>query len=158
MLKQKVFVFDAYVEVKDEKYYNDLGLDDSDLFAYHNQLLDKDGYVKPDDFHNHLKPMKPLMRNVVVKFKYELDKKEKKYLRTLNNKIDLISKVLKNFKKEKHTFEQAVLQKILDESDYEYIYEGEDWECNLSPLGRCIYTDQNGEPECIFCGEPEERK
>ena len=31
------------------------------------------------------------------------------------------------------------------------------WECFVSPTRTCVYTQHNGE-ECIFCGEPEERK
>lgn len=31
------------------------------------------------------------------------------------------------------------------------------WECDQSPVGVCVYEDYN-EDECVFCGEPDERK
>ena len=46
----------------------------------------------------------------------------------------------------------------LKTGDYKDIYDGDRWDCNLSPLGYCLYSDDEGEPTCIFCGEPEERK
>lgn len=39
------------------------------------------------------------------------------------------------------------------------IYEDEQWECEKSPIGICIYEDgREGEYCCHFCGQPEERR
>lgn len=34
------------------------------------------------------------------------------------------------------------------------------WECKKSPIGCCMYNDNEYRPHdnCLFCGEPEERK
>ena len=83
MKKIKVKVFDAYIEVKDEKYYDDLGLNGFDIFEYHNQIIDKNGLVYPKKGWRSLKPIKPLPQDIVEKDKYELDKDEEMILKML---------------------------------------------------------------------------
>jgi hypothetical protein len=36
----------------------------------------------------------------------------------------------------------------------------EDWPCSTSPTGRCVYDDTNdpAHDQCLYCGDPEERK
>lgn len=67
------------------------------------------------------------------------------------------SKDLYNSCKRKYErYERLLINSLPVEVD---LYNGEEWDCELSPIGRCIYKiDDCGELTCIFCGEPEERK
>ena len=56
---------------------------------------------------------------------------------------------------------QKFEHKLVVESDKDNdrnIFEGDSWKCDLSPIGRCVYTYDGGDYCCIYCGEPEERK
>lgn len=44
-----------------------------------------------------------------------------------------------------------------DTQDYPHQFQHSDWDCAFSPTHYCMYTYHCGE-DCIFCGQPEERK
>lgn len=151
MKTRKVKVFDAYsVSNSDEKFY----YANVDIFDYHNQIVDKHGMVKSNS-QSKLKPIKPLPENLVEKDKYELDDVEKMTLKMLKDNTKQARNFYDSCKRKQHKFESMLIQSIDIDKD---IYDGDRWDCNLSPLGYCLYSDDEGEPTCIFCGEPEERK
>ena len=87
---------------------------------------------------------------------YKLTDFEQDTLNTIEKFIEQAENHLDYLKKSKAHFEAMLLDSIDDE---ESLYDGEYWECEHSPLKRCIYKmDDSGELICIFCGEPEERK
>lgn len=158
---KKVKVFDAYEASFNNKsldYYKSLGLSSSDLFDYHNQILGKNGLVKPCSRAKwrNLNPIKPLEEDLVEKDKYELDNLEKMTLKMLKDSTKQAKDLYDSCKRKQHKFEDMLIQNIDIDKD---IYNGDKWDCNFSPLGYCLYSyDESGEPCCIFCGEPEERK
>lgn len=144
MNKIKVKVFDAYsVSDSDEKFY----YANIDIFDYHNQIIRKDGTIKGK--------FKPLEHNLIEKIKYELDEIEKMTLKMLKDNTKQARNFYDSCKRKQHKFESMLIQSMDIDKD---IYDGDRWDCNLSPLGYCLYSDDEGEPICIFCGEPEERK
>ena len=154
--KVEVKVFNANVTNEEEKYYEGLGIQSYNLFEYHNQILRKDGTVKPKYSSRALQPMKPLPQNIETKYKYELDEDEKMAVSMLKSSTRKAEELFDSCKRKEIKYEHMLINKI----DFEGpTYDGEHWDCNLSPIGRCIYTtDSCGEYVCIFCGEPEERK
>lgn len=44
-----------------------------------------------------------------------------------------------------------------DPADYPKQFQHGDWDCQFSPTSYCMYT-YNCDEDCIFCGQPEERK
>lgn len=163
MNRKEVKVFNAYVEVKNEKYYRDLGLSSTDLFDYHNQIVRKDGTVKPnsDAKWKKLKPMKPLPEDIETKFKYELDSDEKMTLSMLKSSTKNAKDLYNSCKRKESKYYDMLEHKFLDNygNEFDQIFYGDKWDCHLSPFGYCLYHyDGGGEPTCIFCGEPEERK
>lgn len=158
MNKKEVKVFDAYsVEDEDEKYYSNLGLDDYGLMEYHNCILRKNGTIKPTGlFTRHFKPIKPLDKNLVTKIKWELDSVEKETLSMLESSVRKSKDLYNSCKRKYERYERLLIDSLPVEVD---LYNGEEWDCELSPIGRCIYKIDNcGELTCIFCGEPEERR
>ena len=84
MNKIKVKVFDAYeVSNEDESYYTCMGV--SNIFDYHNSIVNGKGMIKPnrDASWKKLKPIKPMEKHLVEKDKYELDEIEKMTLKML---------------------------------------------------------------------------
>lgn len=158
MNKKEVKVFDAYsVKDEEEKYYSNLGLDNYYLMKYHNCVLRKNGTIKPTGlFTKHLKPIKPLDKNLVIKTKWELDPIEKETLSMLKSSVKKSKDLYDSCKRKYERYESLLIGSLPVEED---LYDGEEWDCELSPIGRCIYKIEDcGEPTCIFCGEPEERK
>lgn len=159
MNKIKVKVFDAYeVEDKDKKYYEDLGINTNgfDLFDYHNQIVNKNGFINLHTKYGKLKPIKPLEKHLVEKDKYELDELEKITMKMLKDNTKQAKDFYDSCKRKQNKFESLLIQSLDIDKD---LYGGDRWDCNLSPLGYCIYEeDECGESVCIFCGEPEERK
>lgn len=159
MIKTRTKVFDAYNASEHIKYYTEQGVKDYFIFEYHNQPLDKNGLVSPKGVWKSLKPIKPNAKDLVTKYKYELTYSEKARLSVLNTQIERVEKLTDKLENKRNKLEQDILDEILQDTDYDSIFEGDYWECELSPLGRCIYTnDECGESVCIFCGESEERK
>lgn len=156
MDKKEIKVFNAYIEPEDEEYYKKANYRLNDLFKYHNQEIDSDGYVRPWKIYRwYLPALIPSENNIKTITKYCLDEKEiellEMYKQTKKQLYDLLASI--NHREEE--YKKALYRKL----PYKYLFEGEYWECNLSPFGRCLYTlDSSGEPKCIFCGEPEERK
>lgn len=158
MNKKEVKVFDAYsVEDEEKKYYSNLGLDNYYLMKYHNCVLRKNGTIKPTGlFTKHLKPIKPLDKNLVIKTKWELDPIEKETLSMLKSSVKKSKDLYDSCKRKYERYESLLIGSLPIEED---LYDGEEWDCELSPIGRCIYKVEDcGESTCIFCGEPEERK
>lgn len=157
MKKRKVKVFDAYsVELaEDEKYYESIGV--LDIFDYHNSIVNSKGMIKPNKNASwkKLKPIKPMDKHLVEKDKYELDDLEKMTLKMLKDNTKQAKDFYDSCKRKQRKFECMLVQEL---DINEEIYDGERWDCNLSPLGYCLYSDEDGESTCIFCGEPEERK
>lgn len=155
MKKIKIKVFDAN-NVSNKEYYKQLGLNIYDLEKYHNQILNNKGMIKPKK--NNLgitKLIKPLDEDLEERFKYELDKDEKLALSIMKNNLDQAEKLYDSAKRKYHKYLNTLIEKL----DIEEVYDGEDWNCSLSPFGKCLYhQDSSGEYLCIFCGEPEERK
>ena len=159
MNKIKVKVFNAYlVEGKDKDYYKDLGINTNGfgLFDYHNQIVNKNGMLKPRTKYGKLKPIKPLEKHLVEKDKYELSELEKITLKMLKDNTRQAKDFYDSCKRKQNKFESLLIQSLDIDKD---LYNGDRWDCNLSPLGYCIYEeDECGESVCVFCGEPEERK
>ena len=158
MNKKEVKVFDAYsVEDEEKKYYSNLGLDNYYLMKYHNCVLRKNGTIKPTSlFTKHLKPIKPLDKNLVTKIKWELDSVEKETLSMLKSSVKKSKDLYDSCKRKYERYERLLIGSLPIEED---LYDSEEWDCELSPIGRCIYKVEDcGESTCIFCGEPEERK
>lgn len=158
MNKKEVRVFDSYsVTSEDKKYYYNLGLNDYNIMEYNNSILKKNGTIKPTgSFTKHLKPIKPLDKNLVTKIKWELDSIEKETLSMLKSSVKKAKDLYDSCERKYERYEHLLLGSLpIDDK----IFEGERHKCNLSPIGRCIYKeDSSGEYECIFCGEPEERR
>lgn len=157
MKKRKVKVFDAYsVELaEDEKYYESIGV--LDIFDYHNSIVNSKGMMKPNKNASwkKLKPIKPMDKHLVEKDKYELDDLEKMTLKMLKDNTKQAKDFYESCKRKQRKFECMLVQELdIDKG----IYDGDRWDCDLSPLGYCLYSDEDGEPTCVFCGEPEERK
>lgn len=144
--KTVVKVFDAYsVSDSDEKFY----YANIDIFEYHNQIIRKDGTIKGK--------FKPLKHNLIEKIKYELDEYEKLTFKMMKDTTKKAKDLYDSCKRKEDKYEKLLISKICDNED---LYEGDKWECDFSPVGHCIYKyDEGGNQyECIFCGEPEERK
>ena len=157
MKKTELKVFNAYEADKNIRYYEKF-INFDYIFHYHNQPLDKDGFVHPDCTWGNLIPIKPKENDLEIKYRYKLEQEEKEKLSALDKQILETQDTIDRLKRKKEELEDEILQEVIKDFDYESIYEGDYWECHLSPVGHCIYTDDFGEPECIFCGEPEERK
>lgn len=152
MNKTKVKVFDAYIDFADEKdYYKNLGLSSYKLSKCHNAIINKKGLIKVEG----IQPFKPLNEDVVEKDKYELDSEEKETLSMLKDSTKKAFNLYDSCKRK----EQKYIRLLISKLDFDELYDGDDWKCNLSPIGRCLYIqDDCGEFVCAFCGEPEERK
>ena len=157
MKKTELKVFNAYEADKNIRYYEKF-INFDYIFHYHNQPLDKDGFVHPDCTWGSLIPIKPKENDLEIRYRYKLEQEEKEKLSALDKQILETQDTIDRLKRKKEELEDEILQEVIKDFDYESIYEGDYWECHLSPVGHCIYTDDFGEPECIFCGEPEERK
>lgn len=157
MIKIETKVFNAYEADKNIRYYEKF-MNFDYIFEYHNQPVQEDGLVYPVKGWKSLKPIKPKENDLEIKYKYKLSYEEKARLSTLDRQIIKAENLIEKLKYKKSKLEQEILDVVLQDFDYESIYEGDCWDCHLSPVGHCIYTDDFGEPQCIFCGEPEERK
>ncbi len=158
MNKKEVRVFDSYsVTSEDKKYYYNLGLNDYNIMEYNNSILKKNGTIKPiGSFTKHLKPIKPLDKNLVTKIKWELDSIEKETLSMLKSSVKKAKDLYNSCERKYNRYERLLIDSLPIEED---LYDGDEWDCELSPIGRCIYKiDSSGESVCVFCGEPEERK
>ena len=146
MKQIKVKVFDAYsVSDSDEKFY----YANIDIFDYHNQIIRKDGTIKGK--------FKPLEHNLIEKIKYELDEDEQLTYKMIKDTTKKAKDLYDSCKRKEDKYKKLLISKININED---LYDGEKWKCDFSPVGHCIYKyDENGSQyECIFCGEPEERK
>lgn len=158
MNKKEVKVFDAYnINKEDMDYYIKLGLNHFNIIEYHNCILKKNGTIKPtSSFTKHLKPIKPLDKNLVTKIKWELDPLERETLSMLKSSVKKSKDLYDSCKRKYNRYESLLISSLPIEED---LYDGDDWHCELSPIGRCVYKiDSSGESVCVFCGEPEERK
>ncbi len=90
----------------------------------------------------------------------------------LDNRIAEARQALDELEEERHKVAlRLVVEKLAAEPDPEAdpddpsvdpknIILGDCWECDKSPTGLCVYDDENDSchDQCLFCGEPEERK
>lgn len=158
MNKKEVRVFDSYsVTSEDKKYYYNLGLNDYNIMEYNNSILKKNETIKPiGSYRNNLKPIKPLDKNLITKIKWELDPIEKETLSMLKSSVKKAKDLYDSCERKYNRYERLLIDSLPIEED---LYDGDEWDCELSPMGRCIYKiDSSGESVCVFCGEPEERK
>ena len=53
-----------------------------------------------------------------------------------------------------------MVKTVFPEFDWMYQVISNEWECDNSPLGYCVYDhiDDPAHDDCIFCHDPEERK
>ena len=153
MNKKEVKVFNAYAV--ENEYDNILGKNNVHLFEYHNRPINKDGFVEPSkEFKNKLPKLKPLDKHIVVKDKYVLDDSEKLALSILKHNSKSMYQLYDSAKRKERKYITSLYEQL-----NQNLFEGEKWDCYLSPFGYCLYTfDEYDEPTCIFCGEPEERK
>jgi len=90
-----------------------------------------------------------------MKEKYRFDDEEMiEYIRLRDNVV-YKERELDRAKKVFEKYKMSLFKKHFKGID---VFEGEYWDCKLSPLGHCLYSYEYDEPTCIFCGEPEERK
>ena len=151
MNKSKVKILDLSIlsNKQYQKYKN--RLKDSHNKSLHIYDLDKQIITN-----NHIKGILIDDQDTVETIKYELTNTEKKEYTKIKKNIIKYSSLLKNEQDKLKYFENNIINNL---NINENLYEGEYWNCCLSPIGRCIYhMDNNGELSCIFCGEPEERK
>ena len=83
------------------------------------------------------------------------EKSLKMYRNTLQKSEDLLRQKKRNLQ----DFYQFVLEELLgSKKSREMLLEVGDWSCEKTPvIKKCVYSGGNRD-ECIFCGEPEERK
>lgn len=155
---KEVKVFDSYsVTNEDKKYYYDLGLSDYEIMEYNNSILKKNGTIKPIySYRNTFKSIKPLDNNLTTKTKWELDSVEKEILSMLKSSVKKSKDVYDSCERKYNRYIRLLLNQLPIKDE---LYDGNFWKCDLSPIGRCVYKqDNSGEFVCVFCGEPEERK
>lgn len=53
-----------------------------------------------------------------------------------------------------------IVRNVFPEFDWMYQVISREWECSTSPVGYCVYdiVEDPAHDDCLFCGEPEERK
>lgn len=155
---KKVKVFDVYkMEPEDIEYYKtNFNINDYDRFDFHNQIV-KNNKVYSKYSKN--KSIIPLEQHLEEKTKYELSENERLVLKMFKDDVKKAKHFLDSAERKLSKYEHILVNSIEDLHDAD-LYQGDEWECELSPIGRCIYKlDEYGnEYECVFCGEPEERK
>lgn len=72
-------------------------------------------------------------------------------LKTLRHNADCLTKDLSKLCQEIHECEKAIIGSEVKHPEVGH------WACPESPVDFCVYEDRN-EDECIYCGQPEERK
>lgn len=149
MNKIKVKVFNAH-NIENMEYYNKLGIEDYDLFDYHNCIIKKNGTVK--------NKFKPLEHDIIEKDKFELDDIEETALSMLVHSTRKAEDLYDSCKRKEQRYKSMLISKNFKEFNENKLFESTHHQCNLSPLGYCVYKYNDNELECIFCGEPEERK
>lgn len=162
MESKKVKVFNAYKsDDEDMKYYEDLGLNEFDYWNSHMKIINKNGLIKlPKNRLSEIDKFEPLEKNIEEVTKYEMDKLEEATLQMFKSSEEQARDLLDSAKRKRMRCEKLIIEKCCEALGIDVcnVYDGEHWDCNLSPMGHCIYRCDNGEPECIFCGQPEERK
>lgn len=158
MKNRKVKVFNAYnVESEDIEYYKiNFGVNYYNIFDFHNQIVKNN---KVCSKYNKNKIIIPLEQHLEEKIKYELSENERSIFKIFKDDVSKAKHFLDNAEKKLSEYEHILINSIEDLHDID-LYQGDEWECELSPIGRCIYRlDKYGNKyECVFCGEPEERK
>ena len=78
---------------------------------------------------------------------------------TDKEKLEELEKNMHNAIEEYEDYQEEMLQKYCEGHNVEDLTIG-DWKCDNSPLGVCVYDDceDRCHDNCIFCGEPNERK
>lgn len=156
MKQIKVKRFNAY-DISNKQYYEDLGVNDIDIFEYDKAVVNDKGLISPiqDYAKCYLKPIKPLNEDLEEAVRYELDNTEKQAVKMLKNSKDKAKDLYDSCKRKYDRYNELLVQSIFPDKQF---YLGEHWKCDLSPLGYCIFEYTANGSSCIFCGEPEERK
>ena len=151
MKKYKVKIFYAYFyDDEGDEYYKQFEEEMGylDVFDFHTHIVDDDGYVWCNNV-----GIKPRPQDIREVYKYELTAEERAKYEEYSKNIQKAEELLKNANKTYTEYIDSLLA-----SEGIEAYEDTAWECSLSPFGYCMYSDEAGEEECVFCGEPEERK
>lgn len=94
----------------------------------------------------------------------------KKTIENFNAKIEDLESQVSNLQEAKEAFMVALANAELNGADAAHrcrcgdrprdLIIPETWECETSPVGVCVYddTDDPMHDQCLFCGDPEERK
>lgn len=156
MIKKQVNVFDFYLVKDEDKEYYEQFCDFDNLELYHNKVVNDKGIIKLKGYPD----VTPKLGHCTFTNKFELDKDEKDTLQMFNSTVKQAKDLYDSAKRKKDRYVGMLLRKACKELevDSNEVFFGDDWNCNFSPLGHCIYKYDCGEPTCIFCGEPEERK
>lgn len=56
--------------------------------------------------------------------------------------------------------ESRIVKQVFPEFDWMYQVITREWKCDNSPVGYCVYDiiEDPAHDDCLFCGQPEERK
>lgn len=139
MKGRKVKVFNAY---KCDR------LDNS--FKYHNCIVKKNGKIKDN--------ITPLDEELDEKELWELDDDERAVLQMLKSSVEQAKDIYDSAVRKQRRYENILINQLCNKIDInvENLFMSND-KCDFSPIGKCVY-ENNCEPTCIFCGEPEESK
>lgn len=147
----KVKVFDAYFYDKEgDEYYRQFDLGWHSLFDFHNQIVDKDGYVSDGPLK--IKPRPQDMKEVT---RFEFDDMERKNYKIHQDTIKMYEDKLKQAEKDLTKWMEEAIKLTGFSPDGCYLG---DWDCELSPFGICVCRWDGNDETCIYCGEPDERK
>lgn len=159
MESKKVKVFNAYEG--DEEYYKNLGIEYFDYWDVHKKPLNKDGCVKlPKKHMSKIDKFEPLDKDISEALQFKMDKTEESTLQMFKSSEEQAKDLLDSAKRKRKRYERFLLEKCCKDLgiDVDDVLEGDIWDCHLSPFGHCLYHYVDGDLECIFCGQPEERK
>lgn len=145
MIKKTVKVFSpehcGYEYLK--QTYGDQNISIFDIEDMVNKPINKKGLVD--------NKFKPIDKDIEVKTKYELDVQEKQTMDMMKHTMKQAEDLYESTKRKFNRYMNLLFIKEFPNRD---IYFGDAWDCPLSPINRCVYEGD----ECIFCGNPEERK
>lgn len=120
---------------------------DLDIKLFHNQQVNKQGYVKYN-YNNSITKIKTLPQNIVDKEIIVLDDFEHATYTMFKHNTDKARDLYDSCKRKQDRFQNMLLQKLTKLNNLSI----GTVDCDISPIGKCICnldSDSNG---CIFCG------